>query len=185
MFRFTTTILLYPAGWKRLCFSSLHLLCISETDYGVLSTAFCFFFPFQFFPEGMHACYSTEHVHRSNRRFCLSGFPLPPGHDASPTFYKVFYKSIWIDCPVTFIRTCKFQPFLYKREANWFGCMHVSACVKTSCGERQSAGLLSGKTACHLSCESLMGGIQRSGSIAICARVRAMHGRFSYSNDPA
>lgn len=189
MFRFTTTILLYPAGWKRLCFSPLRLLCISETDYGVLSFAFCFFFPFHvfFLKACMHVIAQSTFIDQPDASVCppAAGFPLPPRHDVSPTFYKVLYKSMWIDCSVTFICTCKFEPFLYKREANWFGCMHVSACVKTSCGERQSAGLLSGKTACHLSIESLMCGIQRSGSIAICARVRYMHGRFSYSNDPA
>lgn len=149
----------------------------------VFSSLFIFFF----LKACMHVIAQSTFIDQTNASVCppAAGFPLPPRHDVSPTFYKVLYKSTWIDCSIAFICTCKFEPFLYKREANWFGCMGVSACVKTSCGERQSAGLLSGKTACHLSSESLMCGIQRSGSIAICARVRYMHGRFSYSNDPA
>lgn len=188
------------------CFTSLPQYCCSQQPGNGFVSPHCvcsvyqkqirlFFLPLSvfllfsvlFLKACMHVIVQSALIDQTDTSVCppAAGFPLPPGHDASLTFYKLSYKSIWRDCHVTFTCTCTSQPFLYKREANWFGCIYVSACVKTSCGERQNAGLLSGKTACHLSCESLMDGIRRSGSIAICAWVRAMHGRFSYSNDPA
>ncbi len=160
-----------------LCFTSLPQYCCSQPPGNGFVSPHCvcsvyqkqirlFFLPLSvfllfsvlFLKVCMHVIVQSALIDQTDTSVCppAAGFPLPPGHDASLTFYKLSYKEI----AMSHLHALAI-PIQKGSRLIW---LHACKCMCEDVMRReteQSAGLLSGKTARHLSCESLMDGIRR------------------------